>query len=431
LSSFPAAADGAVSADFEGRLAALLRPGDSIVWSQGTAEPSPITRAIVANRHAWGPFSVFVGATFSDTLDASVADMLRISSYGAIGTTRALSDAGALDVLPNHASQLGAAIERGEIGCDVAIVQLSPPGPNGKPSLGPVNDYIRAAMRKARLIVAEVNDQLPWTYGPEPEGLDRIALTLHTSRPPVELAAKAPTDIERAIAKHAAAVIGDGATLQVGIGGTIDALLQYLGDRRDLGVHSGMIGDGILDLIEKGAITNARKAIDTGITVTGALFGSRRLMRFADRNPALVVQPYEYTHAMANLAQLRSLVAVNAAIEVDLTGQANAEMSGGRYVGGVGGQLDFMHAAKRAPEGAAIIALPSTAGGGRINRIRAMVDNVTCPRSEIDFIVTEHGCADLRDKTLRERIPRMIAIAHPDFREQLEREAHPMLQRGF
>lgn len=412
-------------------LGRLLRPGDSIVWSQGTAEPLPFTRAIVENRHRWGPLSIFAGATFSDTLKPEHADMLRISSYGAIGTTRALSDAGALDVIPCHASQLGSAIDSGQIGCDVAVIQLSPPGPNGKPSLGPANDYIRAAMRKARVIVAEVNDQLPWTYGPEPEGLDRIEFTINSSRPLVELVVKAPTDIERAIARHAASVIEDGAVLQVGIGGTIDALLQYLSDRRDLGVHSGMIGDGILDLIEKGVVTNALKPIDTGLTVAANLFGSRRLMQFADRNPALLMKPYEYTHDMGVLAQLPSLVAVNAAIEVDITGQANAEMSAGRYVGGVGGQLDFMHAAKRAPKGAAIIALASTAAGGRINRIRATVDTVTCPRSEIDFVVTEHGCADLRGTSLRERIPRMIAIAHPDFREELEREASVMLKRGF
>ena len=412
-------------------LATLLRPGDHIVWGQGTAEPLPIAQAIVANRHAWGPFSVFLGTAFSDTVRPEHADALRVSSYGALGTTRALAAAGALDVVPCHASRLGLAIERGEIPCDVAIVQLSRPGPNGKPSLGPINDYMRAAMRRARVVVAEVNDRLPWTYGPEPPALDRIALSIETSRPVVEAPSKAPTATDRAIAHHAVSVIEDGATLQVGIGATIDALLQCLADRRDLGVHSGTIGDGMLDLIEAGAVTNARKAVDRGVTIAAALFGTERLLRFADRNPALAVHPYEYTHDAAVLAKLDNLVAINSAVEVDVTGQANAETAGGHYLGAVGGQLDFMHAGTRSAKGCSIIALPSTASGGSVSRIVPRVETVTCPRSEIDFVVTDQGCADLRGRSIRERVRRMIAVAHPDFREALERQSHDIMKRGY
>jgi acyl-CoA hydrolase len=409
----------------------LIRPGDHVLWGQGTAEPVPLADAVVAQRHALAPLSVFVGVCFRDTIRAEHLDAIRVSSYGALGTARRLAAAESLDILPLHVSQLNRAIERGDIRCDVTIVQLSKPGPNGKPSLGPVNDYIRAAMRRARVIIAEVNDQLPWTFGPEPPCLERIALRVETSRPVLEAPTRPPSEVDRAIGEHAATIIPDGATLQLGIGGTIDALLQYLGDRRELGIHSGTIGDSVLTLIEHGVITNSRKDIDRGITVTASLFGGVSLLRAADRNPAFAVHPYEYTHSAAVLAKIPNLVAINSALQVDLTGQVNAEVVGGRYIGAIGGQVDFMHAAARAPSGCSIIALPSTVEGSGESRIRLHVDTVTCARSEVDYIVTEFGAAELKGKSLRERMLRMIAVAHPDHRESLTRDAHSHLARRF
>ena len=412
-------------------LSAHLRPGDGVIWGQGVAEPTPWTQALVAERHQFAPLSVFVGVNFTDTILPEHTDALRVSSYGAFGFSRRLAAAGALDIIPCHISRLGPSIESGLIPCDVALVQVSPPGPNGRHSLGAINDYMRVALRRARVVVVEVNDQFPWTYGPELPPLERVALRLKTSRPPVSAPFKPPSPVERAIAGHAASIIPDGATLQVGIGGTIDALLQCLTDRRDLGIHSGTMGDGLLDLVEAGVVTNARKPIDTGVTVVGALFGSGRLLQAADRNPAFEVHPYEYTHSAAVLAQIHNLVAVNSAVEVDITGQVNAEVADGRYVGAVGGQVDFTHAATRSAGGCSIIALPSTAAGGRVSRICAQVQTVTTARSEVDFVVTEHGAANLRGQSLRERMRRMIAIAHPPFQEALEREAHRRLRQGF
>jgi acyl-CoA hydrolase len=187
----------------------------------------------------------------------------------------------------------------------------------------------------------------------------------------------------------------------------------------------------MLDLIEKGVVTNARKPIDRGVSITASLFGGERLMRAANRNPAFEVHPYEYTHSAGVLARIPNLVAVNSALEVDLTGQVNAEVADGRYIGAIGGQVDFMHAATRAPDGCSIIAIPSTAAAGKVSRIRTSVETVTCARSEVDFVVTEQGVADLRCQPLRERMRRMLAIAHPDFRETLEREAHGRLARGY
>ncbi len=412
-------------------LSAHLRPGDAVIWGQGGAEPTPLTQALVAERRQFSPLSVFVGVNFTDTILPEHTDALRVSSYGAFGSSRRLAAAGALEIIPCHVSRLGPSIKAGLIPCDVALVQVSPPGPNGRHSLGVINDYMRIALSLARAVIVEVNDQYPWTYGPELPDLGRVALRLETSRPPVSAPRSSPSLVERAIAEHAAAIIPDGATLQVGIGGTIDALLQCLTDRRDLGIHSGSMGDGLLDLIEAGVVTNARKPIDAGVTVVAALFGGARLLKAADRNPAFEVHPYEYTHGASVLAQIHNLVAVNSAVEVDITGQVNAEVADGRYVGAVGGQVDFMHAATRAADGYSIIALPSTAAGGRVSRIRAEVQTVTSARSEVDFVVTEHGAANLRGQSLRERMRRMIAIAHPQFQESLEREAHQRMRQGF
>src|SRR5882757_1606967 len=268
------------------KLDELLRPGDTVVWGQGTGEPVTLSQAVVAQRQDLRSLSIFVGVCFADTLRPEHLDTLKVSSYGTLGTTRRLAAVGGLEVIPVHISQLGRAIERGTIRCDVAMVQLSPPGPNGKPSLGPINDYIRTAMRCARVVIAEVNDQLPWVHGPEPIGLDRITQTIKTSRPVVVAPTRRPSAVDQAIAKHVAGIIPDGATLQVGIGATLDALLANLRDRRDLGIHSGTIGDGVLELIEQGAITNARKPLDVGVTVTASLFGGPRLMQAAARTPA-------------------------------------------------------------------------------------------------------------------------------------------------
>jgi acyl-CoA hydrolase len=412
------------------KLNELLRPGDSVLWGQGTGEPLTLSQAVVAQREDLRPLSIFVGVCFADTLRPEHLDTLEVSSYGTLGTTRRLAVAGGLEIIPVHVSQLGRAIERGTIRCDVAMVQLSPPGPNGKPSLGPINDYMRAAMRCARVVIAEVNDQLPWTHGPEPVGLDRITHTIRTSRPVVVASNRQPSAVDQAIAKHVAGIIPDGATLQVGIGATVDALLADLRDRRDLGIHSGTIGDGVLDLIEQGAITNARKPVDAGVTVTASLFGGPRLMQAAARNPSFAVHPYEYTHAAAVLATIHNLVAINSALQVDIMGQVNAETADGVYIGAVGGQVDFMHAATRAREGCSIIALPSTAGEGR-SRITAQVHTVTCARSEVDFVVTEYGVADLRAQPLRQRMRRLIDIAHPDFRESLDSAAGDRFKWGF
>jgi len=255
---------------------------------------------------------------------------------------------------------------------------------------------------------------------------------VHVARTPVEVPQAQVGETDRSIARIAAGYIEDGAVLQVGIGAVPDAILRLLGDRRDLGVHSGMIGDGLVDLVEAGVITNARKPIDAGVSITGALIGTRRLYEFADRNPKIGMRNSTYTHSEATLSRLEQLVAINSALEVDLTGQVNAEQSGSQYIGGTGGQVDYVRAGSRAPRGRSLIALPATAKGGKVSRITvALSGPVTTARSDVDVIVTEFGAAELKGQTLAERARRLIAIAHPDFQQQLDQAARLIQQRGF
>ena len=330
-------------------LAAAIRPGDAIVWGQGIGEPLTVTEALVAQRAALGGLKVFVGLMFSQTLQVEHADHLQISGLGGLGSGRRLTKAGVMAVRPLHLSQIGPCIEQGLIGCDVAMLQVSRPNARGEYSFGGTADYIQSALAKARVVIAESNDQVPFTYSDRVLRAEDIDFLVETSRPLLEVPSAPIGDVERAIARHIDAFIPDGATLQVGIGAIPDAVVAAIGSRRDLGVHSGMIGDSVVDLMERGVITNARKPIDQGVTITGILVGTRRLFAFVDQNPAIGMRPPSYTHSAELLPRLPALISLNSAIEVDLTGQVNAEEAGGEQVGAIGGQVDFVRGAVRSP----------------------------------------------------------------------------------
>jgi acyl-CoA hydrolase len=351
---------------------------------------------------------------------------------GAIGALRTAAAAGRLGIVPCHVSQVGALIEQGLIGCDIAFVQVSPPDANGNHSFGLINDFVQAAVAKARVVIAEVNECVPFTLGDAVLPGERIDCAVHVARTPVEVLPAPIGETDVAIAKIVARYIEDGAVLQVGIGAVPDAILRLLHDRRDLGVHSGMIGDGLVDLVEAGVITNARKPIDAGVSITGALIGTQRLYTFVHQNACIAMRCSSYTHNEAVLSRLARLVTINSALEVDLTGQVNAEQSGSQYLGGTGGQVDYVRAGGRSSGGRSIIALPATAKGGTVSRITANLSGpVTTARSEVDVIVTEFGTAELKGQTFAERARRLVAIAHPDFREELDRSAHAIQRRGF
>ena len=397
----------------------FIRPGAKIVWGQASGEPLTLTEALVAQRHAIGPVSVFLGSCFSATLRPEHADTIRFSGFGPMGTSRALARAGVLDIVPVHFGQIHRYIQDGQIGCDVALIQLSPPGPNGRHSFGLINDYVQTLIATAPVVLAEINHQLPWTYSEGTPDLSRVTAIIETSRPLIQLAPPKIGPVEQAIAANVARYIEDGSVLQMGVGAIPEAVMQGIADRRDLGLHTGMVGDSLVGLIERGVMTNATKPIDPGVSVTGVLLGTDRLYRFADRNPALLLRPSWHTHA-GDLLRIPKLVSINTALEVDLTGQVNAEAAGQDLLGAVGGQPDLVRAGHRSPGGHAVIALPSTARGGKVSRIcRILNGPVTTPRSDVDVVVTEYGSADLRGRTLSERACALTAIAHPEHRDAL------------
>lgn len=402
-------------------LTRFIKPGDTVFWSQGTAEPLTLTEAIVAQRATIGNIGVFIGPSYSQTLQPEHADFLAIKSYCGIGSNQRLVQAGVLDILPCHYSQLAGWVVKGSMQCDVALLSLAQ-NAAGEFSPGVANDYVADAARRARVVIVEVNARLPWTHCAGELHDLRIDCIVRSSRPVPELAVSAPGVVEQRVAAHASAFVGNGACLEMGIGSIPDAILGSLRDRRHLGIHSGMLSDSVVNLIAAGAIDNSRKPFDNGVTIAGLLFGSQRLYDFADGNPGLKLRPANYTHNVSVLAQIDNFTAINSAIEVDLTGQVNAEILGGRYFGAIGGQVDFVRAANLARGGRSIIALPSTAKQDALSRIVPKLADgiVTTLRADADVVVTEWGSAELRGCTLRERAKRMIAIAHPAHRDQLQ-----------
>ena len=404
-------------------LSGFIRPGDGVVWGQACSEPLTLTEAFVAQRAHYPGASVFLGVNYAGTVKAEHADKLKLLSYCGAGHNRKLADAGALDICPFPYSQLGGLIRSKRLRMDVVLVQVSPPNERGEYSLGLSVEYLGAALETARVVIGEVNDQVPWTHTTPLLTKKDFAHLIHSSRPIVPLPYGAPGEVELAIGRRAAEFIPDRSVLEFGLGSLPDAILAALDDRRDLGIHSGLLCGGVARLMQSGAITNAHKAIDRGVTVGGVLFGTKALFDFAHRNPAIHLRSTDYTHNPQTLGKLERFVAVNSAVEVDLTGQVNAEIAGGSYVGAVGGALDFIRAANASPGGASLICLPASVGTKTSRIVAKLSGPVATPRSEAGVFVTEHGAADLRGVPLSKRPAKMIALAHPAFREQLEREA--------
>ncbi|MBS7788887.1 4-hydroxybutyrate CoA-transferase [Roseococcus sp. SDR] len=402
-------------------LARHIRPGDHILWGQVTGEPPSLVEALVEQRAALGGVGVFLGTGLARVLRPEHADHIAMRGLGGLGTFRALASAGVLEVLPVHGGQVHRMIAAGEIRCDVALLLLPPADEAGTHSLGPCVDYMDAGVARARTVIAEISPHVPDTGGHARIPAARLDAVWHSDRSPYLLPRAQPSAVERAIGAHVAALIPDGATIQTGLGALPEAVLAALTHHRDLGLHSGILGDGAMALMRAGVITNARKPLDPGISVTTTLVGSAELHRFAHRNAAIALKPSSHTHNEVVLAQLPCLFAINAAAEVDLTGQVNAERIGANVIGGVGGQADFARAAARSLGGASIIALPATASDGSSRIVARLSGPVTTPRSDVDVVVTELGLADLRGASERERARRIIAVAAPAAREDLER----------
>lgn len=402
--------------------AALVKPGDRVLWGQACAEPVTLTRHLLAQRERVGQFAVFLGIPASDSVQAHHADYINFSSYCGTGLNHKLGACGMLDIVPCHYSALPDLISDGKLAVDVVLLQLSPPDADGNCSLSTAVDYLPSAIQSARTVIAEINDQAPSTVSDFHVHIDYIDYFVETSRPVLELPSRPPGERELAIARQVAQLIDDGDTLQMGIGTLPEAIFSQLKDHRHLGIHSGTIGDKVAELMQAGVITNERKSVDTGHTIATMLMGTRTLYDFAHRNPLVQLRPSTYTHDYRVLSQQDRLTSINAALEVDLTGQVNAEEAAGKYLGAVGGAVDFSRAANRARGGKSIMTLPSMAGeSSRI--VSRLQGPVSTPRSDCGIVVTEFGYADLRGLGLSERIKRMIAIAHPDVRADLEQQA--------
>jgi 4-hydroxybutyrate CoA-transferase len=312
-----------------------------------------------------------------------------------------------------------------EAAVDVALLQLAPPGADGRCSYGLGVDFAPAVLDRARFVAAELNAALPSPPGAPSVALERLDLRIETFREPATIEAPPDDEATSAIARHVASLVDDADCLQTGIGAIPDAVLRALRDRRRLGCHSGVISDGVRELHEAGALDGSRKSIDRGRVVTGFLLGSSSLYDWAARCEALVLRPVSYTHDARVLAQLDRLTAINSAIEVDLFGQVNAEVLGGRQISGTGGAVDFARGAALARGGRSIVALPATAAGGKVSRIVAALPRsavATTLRTDVDAVVTEHGIAWLRARSVEERAEALVGIAAPEFRERLALE---------
>src|SRR5678815_2341975 len=370
-------------------LASVVRPRDGIIIGQACAEPQTLVESLVAQRAQLPGCRLFLGVNYSGIVKPSHSDHLRLASYGGIGRNRALSDAGVLDVLRVPYSRLAALIRSGQIPADVVFVQVSPPNERGEYSLGLAADYLVPALQTCRTVVAEVNAQVPWTHSERLLRRDDFDLHVETSRTPAEGRSRTT---DRAIARHAAALVADGSTIEFGIGALPDAVCEFLSERKGLRVHSGTIGDGVVDLMRRGAVSEADCAM---------LTGSRKLFDFARDNPRIRLRSSEYTHDAKVLGRLERFVAINSAVEVDLRGQVNSEVASGSYVGAIGGAPDFIKAAATS-----LVLIPAS----------RLVASLSGPVSTSDagIVVTELGSADLRgcDDVERARRLRAIASAH-------------------
>jgi len=409
----------------------VVRDGDFIIVPTGVGEPPALLTALSDRRF--------------DLRDVKVAQILAVRKYAYIdpqtvehvrhvaffygGATRAGGQAGWIDFIPNCFSELPGQIERGLIPSDVVFSMASPMDAHGYFAISLAADYTMAAIAKARAVVLEVNPNVPFAFGDCHVHISQVAALTESSEPVFEVGLPRIGPVQQAIGKYVADLIDDGSTLQIGYGGIPDAVVMQLTGKRDLGIHTEMIGDGILTLVECGAVTNRRKNHLPGKMVATFALGSSKLYRFMDRNPALEIHPVDYTNDPSLAGLNDNLVAINATLQIDLLGQCGSESLGSTPYSGTGGQSDFVRAANRSRGGKAFIVLPSTAKDDTLSRIvptLAPGTHVTTSKNDIDHVVTEYGVARLRGKSARQRAAELIAIAHPHFRDELTAHARRM-----
>jgi acyl-CoA hydrolase len=399
--------------------------GMNVFVHGAAATPTPLLEALAARRdlhdvtvyhlHTSGP-APFVSASSRG---------IRSVSVFAGPPVRDAIDRGDADFIPIFLSDIPALFSSGRVRLDAAILQLSPPDHHGYCTLGTSVDAALAASHSAPLLVAEINDRMPRTHGHTVVPFARVGPFIHTSRPLWFRESPAPSAVDEAIGAHVAALVDDGATLQMGIGAIPDAVLRRLQDKQDLGVHTEMFSDGVVDLVRRGVITNRLKHVHRGRIVTSFVYGTQVVYDFVHDNPLVEFHPCDRTNDTSLIRKNDNVVAINSALEVDLSGQVVADSIGFRIYSGIGGQMDFIRGAALSRGGKPVIALPATAAGGRSSRIVMAIKpgaGVVTTRGHVHWVVTEFGAVDLFGLTLRQRAERLIGIAHPDVRGDLRRE---------
>jgi acetyl-CoA hydrolase len=356
-------------------------------------------------------------------IDPALTKSFRHVGFFLGASTRKAVARGDADFIPIYLSEIPGLFKNGEVPLDVALINVSPPDEHGFCSFGVDVSITKTAAQHARLVVAEINEQMPRTLGDCFIHVSKLHRVVRTNTPLPELSRGTMTEMHKEIGRHVASLIDDGATLQMGIGAIPDAILLYLKEKKDLGVHTEMFSDGVKELVESGVINNEKKTIHAGKVVTSFMLGSRKLFDFVDNNPLIEMHPTEYVNDPFIVSQHENMVAINSTLQVDLSGQVCAHSLGEMLYSGFGGQVDFIRGAARSKGGKPIIALPATAEEGTVSRIVPQLTPgaaVTTNAGDVHYVATEYGVAYLHGKTLRERARAMIEIAHPKFRAELE-----------
>lgn len=404
-------------------VAAAVPSGARVFVHGAAATPIPLLDALAARTDVEGVTLYHLHTTGTASFVApELAGRIRSVSFFVGPNVRKAVDQGHADFLPTFLSDIPTLFTSGAIPLDVAIVQLSPPDRHGFCSLGTSVDAARAAVDSARIVLAEINDRMPHTCGNSVVPLSRVTAFVRSNRPLPTSEIGAPTEVEHRIGELVAGLVEDGATLQMGIGAIPDAVLARLTNHHELGVHSEMFSDGLIPLIENGVVTNRHKTVHPGRTVTSFVTGSQRLYDFVDGNPTVEFHGCDRTNDTALIRKNAKVTAINSALEVDLGGQVCADSIGHMIFSGIGGQMDFLRGAAVSVGGKPIIALPSTAAGGKVSRITAELavgSGVVTTRGHVHWVVTEHGARNLHGLSLRQRGEALIDLAHPDHRGEL------------
>ncbi|RDY21074.1 acetyl-CoA hydrolase/transferase family protein [Criibacterium bergeronii] len=400
----------------------MIKSGDRVVVQHATGEPLALVDAMVKNKDAYENVEIvhMVAMGKAEYCKEGMEKHFRHNAIFVGGSTKKAVAEGRTDFTPTFFFEVPR-LFKNNLPVDVVLIQVTPPNEDGEVSLGVSCDYTTPAVKSAKLVIAQVNKNMPWTYGATVLNLDEIDVFVEHDEPIIELGKPKIGEIEKMIGKHCAELIQDGDTLQLGIGAIPDAVLSFLGEKKDLGIHSEMFADGVVDLVKKGVITNNKKKTHAGKLVAAFLMGTKDLYDFVDHNHDVLMMPVDYVNNPTVIMKEDNIVSINSCIQVDLMGQVVSESIGDMQISGVGGQVDFVRGASMAKNGRSIIAMPSTVKG-KTSKIVAKIDDyaaVTTSRNDVDYIVTEYGIAHLKGQTLRERSKRLIKIAHPDFRADL------------